>query len=197
MLDHASRGIEGLPSLAPIGIVPRGRLTGDRMSKSIRAAFLSALLALVMVVGPFGRAPAQASDQNQVGYYYPPPQTHEVYHSRAVTLPDSDRDRRLGFVTAMTQQMLNNPYPPTYAIFAKGDGAEKLIIVSLSDDGYNTLYRARALFAILTATARLTPFFQQHAVEDVFTFFDLCKLLGFTQITWSDGKTLAHQIVIK
>ncbi len=165
----------------------------------LRAAFGLALLAVT--AGAAGAAAQSAGDgvkgDRHANYYYPPPQTRETYKSVAVTLPDSDRDRRLGFVTAMTQQLLNNPYPPTFSMFAKGDDAEKLIIVSLTDDGYNTLYRARALFAILTANARLTPFFQEHAVEDIFTFFDLCKLLGFKQITWSDGKTLAHQITLK
>jgi hypothetical protein len=144
-------------------------------------------------------APAESgrSGDRQANYYYPPPQTHEVYRSPASTLPDSTRERRLGFVTGMTQQTLSNSYPPAFAMFAKGDDAEKLIIVSLSDDSYNTLYRARALFAMLTAVARLTPFFRENAVDDIFNFFDLCKLLGFQQITWTDGKKLAHQIKLQ
>ena len=163
---------------------------------AVRAAFQGILLAIATMAGSAAVGVEPPRDR-QANYYYPPPQTREDYKSIAVTLADSDRDRRLAFVTGMTQNILNNPYPPNFAIFAKGDNAEKLIIVSLTDDGYNTLYRARALFAILTAIARLTPFFQEHAVEDVFNFFDLCKLLGFTQITWSDGKSLAHQITLK
>ena len=167
------------------------------MAGGLRTAFRGILLAIAAMAGSAAAITAETPDDRQAHYYYPPPQTREEYKSIAVTMADSDRDRRLAFVTGMTQNVLNNSYPPTYAIFAKGDDAEKLIIVSLTDDGYNTLYRARALFAILTAVARLTPFFQQHAVEDVFNFFDLCKLLGFTQITWSDGKTLAHQVTLK
>jgi hypothetical protein len=142
-------------------------------------------------------APGQAPADRYANYYYPPPQTRETYKSQAATLPDSTRERRLGFVTGMTQQMLSNPYPPPFAMFAKGDHADKLIIVSLTDDGYNTLYRARALFAMLTAVARLTPFFRENAVDDIFNFFDLCKLLGFKQITWSDGKKITHQVALK
>lgn len=164
---------------------------------AVRAAFQGVLLAIATVASSAAAVGAEPPRDRQANYYYPPPQTREEYKSIAVTLADSDRDRRLAFVTGMTQNILNNPYPPSFAIFAKGDEAEKLIIVSLTDDGYNTLYRARALFAILTAIARVTPFFQQHAVEDVFNFFDLCKLLGFTQITWSDGKSLAHQVMLK
>ena len=60
-----------------------------------------------------------------------------------------------------------------------------------------TIYRARALFASLTGLARLTPLFQQLQVEEIFTFFDLCKLLGFTTLTISDGDKFAHQVAIK
>ena len=87
------------------------------------------------------------------GYYYPPPQSREIYKARAVTLPDSNRKRRLGFVIAMTTGMMSNSYAPPFAIFAKGKEAEKLIIVAVRDGVYNTLYRGRALFAMLTAVA--------------------------------------------
>jgi hypothetical protein len=147
-----------------------------------------ALFGLALVV-LCALGPARAEERH-AGYYYPPPKTQK-------TLPDSDRKRRLGFVTAMTAQMLSNPYPPPFAIFAKGDDAEKLIIVGLYENSYNTLYRMRGLLAMLTASARMTPFFNEVGVEDYFTFFDLAKLLGFTQITVSDGRDFAHRIDIK
>ena len=131
------------------------------------------------------------------GYYYPPPQTRETYKAQAITLPDSDRKRRLGFVTAMTASMVAGNYPPPFAIFAKGDDAEKLIIVSVRAGAYDTIYRGRALLAMLTAIARTTPIFSEFGVEDVFTFFDLAKLLGFQKITISDGDKYAHQIFIE
>ena len=153
-------------------------------------------LALVVVLG-LGVTPARADEERHVGYYYPQPQTVETYEARATTLPDASRSRRLAFVTALTNQMLANPYPPQFAIFAKGSNAEKLIIVSLYDNAYNTIYRARALFAMLTAVARVTKLFQEYRVEELFTFFDLCKLLGFEQITVTDGYEFAHQVLIK
>jgi len=132
------------------------------------------------------------------GYYYPPLSTSpEVYNARAITLPEASRKRRIAFVTALTNQMMRNPYPPPFAIFAKGDQAEKLIIVGLYDGGYNSLYRARGLLAMLTASARLTPIFRKHQVEDVFTFFDLLKLQGFHRVTVSDGKSFSHQVRFK
>ena len=57
--------------------------------------------------------------------------------------------------------------------------------------------RMRALLAQLTARARQTPLFVQYRVEDRFTFLDLLKLLGFEQLTVTDGDTFAHQIEIR
>lgn len=131
------------------------------------------------------------------GYYYPKVTSRETYVSRAKTLEDSTRTRRLGFVTGLTEQLADMPYAPSYAIFAKGDEANRLIIVAYNDGELNTVYRARALLASLTALARLTPLFQQLQVEELFTFFDLCKMLGFTTITVSDGRRFTHQVVLK
>ena len=89
----------------------------------------------------------------------------------------------------MTQQMMAQAYPPQFAIFAKGDDAEKLIIVGLNDGYLNTLYRARAILAMLTSVARATRFMTDLGVADFFTFFDLAKLLGFKKITISDSAT--------
>lgn len=139
---------------------------------------------------------ALAADRH-AGYYYPIPATSEVYTARAVTLPDASRKRRILFVTELSNQMLSNAYPPPVAIFAKGEEAEKLIITSLYADGHNTLYRMRGLLATLSARARTTPIFRAYEVEDVFTFFDLLKLLGFEQLTVTDGDRFAHQIEIK
>ena len=139
----------------------------------------------------------QADGDRHADYYYPPPQSSEVYDARAVTLNDATRARRIGFVTELTNQMMSNPYPPPVAIFAKGEQAQKLIITSLYADGYNTLYRMRGLLALLSARARSTPIFREYQVQDLFTFLDLLKLLGFTQVTLTDGELFAHQIAIQ
>ncbi|MFO0997620.1 MAG: molybdopterin-guanine dinucleotide biosynthesis protein A [Alphaproteobacteria bacterium] len=152
---------------------------------------------IVAVVLSLAFWPAAEAKEHHAGYYFPTPRSEEVYTARAQVLPDSDRARRLAFVTAFTVQMLSQPYPPQFVVFAKGDSAEKLIIVATQDHAYNTLYRARALFAMMTAVARQTPFFQDYGVEDFFTFFDLAKLLGFKNITFSDGNKFAHRIVLK
>ena len=174
------------------------------MRQSIMRVMLAAVgLWLVAGTGP---AAAQTADRATAdnptrdrleGYYYPAVTSREEYVSRAKVLKDSTRARRLGFVSAVTQQLAEQPYAPTYAMFAKGSDAKRLIIVAYGEGQLNTVYRARALFAALTGLARLTPLFQELQVEEVFTFFDLCKLLGFRTITVSDGDKFAHQITIK
>ena len=141
-------------------------------------------------------APAAAHDRH-AGYYYPPPSTTEVYTARALTLADASREMRLGFVVGMTAKMASAPYPPQFVIFAKGEHAQKLIVVALGEGYIDTLYRARALFAMLTSAARSNPFLNELGVAEFFTFFDLAKLLGFTQITISDGDAFAHQVIIE
>jgi hypothetical protein len=139
---------------------------------------------------------ADAADRH-AGYYYPEPTSIETYVARAGTLPRAGREMRIGFVTGMTAQQLSASYPPPFAIFAKGEQAQKLLIVSLSDNGFHTLFQARALLAQLTSVARASDLFRDMGVEDFFTFFDLAKLLGFELITISDGDTFAHQVLIE
>ncbi len=159
-------------------------------------AFTVALM--IAIAGP---APAQEDAEDggdrHAGYYYPEPQSEETYVARAITLPDSDRSRRLGFVTLLTQQQLTAPYSPSIAMFAKGEEAEKLIIVGLRDGPMDTIYRARGVLAMLTASARTSELFRQYQVQDIFTFFDLLKLLGFERLTVTNGKDFAHVIFIE
>ena len=50
---------------------------------------------------------------------------------------------------------------------------------------------------MLTSVSRATPLFQDYGVAEVFTFFDLLKILGFAQLTISDGDGFAHQVLIR
>lgn len=152
-------------------------------------------MAIALAVMALSPEPAAAQDRH-VGYYYPRPANTEVYQSRAKQLPSVNRTTRIGFVTGLTAQQAERPYPAQTAIFAKGSEAEKLIIVSLTEGRINTIYRARAVLALLTATSRTTEIFQKFRVETVFTFLDLCKMLGFKQLTITDGVTFSHQFKI-
>lgn len=136
-------------------------------------------------------------DDSHAGYYYPDLSSREIYGPRVSTMPDATRASRIGFVTGLTQQQLSKTYPPPFALYAKGGEADKMIIVSLGDHGFRSLFQARGILAQLTAVARSTTLFRDLQVEDSFTFFDLAKMLGFKQITVSDGETFAHQVVLE
>jgi hypothetical protein len=155
---------------------------------------LAALFGLVLLSLPGDGAQA---DDRHAGYYYPPPQSEETYKARAQPMADTTRAQRIGWVVGMTELALQNPYPPAFHIFAKGEDAEKMIVTSVNAQMYNTLFRMRALMAALTAKARTLPVFQDFGVEDYFTFFDLAMMLGFKQITLTDGDTFAHQIFLR
>ena len=157
-----------------------------------RTILLAALAGSALLAASPGRA-----EDRYAGYYYPPPQETETYVARVKPLADAKREQRIAFVTGVTQQLISGKYPPTFAIFAKGDDADKLIIVALQEGQINTLYRARALLANLTALSRLTPFFRENSIADQGTFFDLLKLLGFSQVTISDGDKFAHQVKLE
>lgn len=151
-------------------------------------AFLAAAIAFA--------APAAAQDRH-AGYYYPQPKTEETYTARARTLPESDRDRRLGFVVAFMAELAEEAAPQRYVLFAKGGDAEKLIIVALDDQAFSTLFRARAVLAALTSRVRASPLFADLGVQNLFTFYDLAKLIGFRQITISDGRAWSHRVWIR
>ncbi|MDJ0946363.1 MAG: molybdopterin-guanine dinucleotide biosynthesis protein A [Kiloniellales bacterium] len=153
------------------------------------------LFSLLLVLA--GWSGALRADDRHAGYYYPEPQTQETYEARAETLEETSRAVRIGFATGLANQLRARPHAPTMAVFAKGADAQKLILVALQDGRIETLYRARAVFADLTAIARVMPLFAEYGVQDVFTFFDLAKMLGFTQITISDGDDFAHQVFIE
>ncbi len=171
----------GLGTLATPGIVSLGILSGTAAAQDSVS---------------FSKDLQQEDESGHEGYYYPKPQTLEHYVSSAITLPESDKIRRQSFVIGMTKQLLDGKYAPSFAIFAKGGQSEKLIIVGMIDGQLNTIYRARALLAQLTAVARSTPFFQQNTQPEEATFFDFMKLLGFHQITITDGRAFAHQVIV-
>ena len=139
-------------------------------------------------------APADEDLDRHAGYYYPAPDSEEVYVGRGRPLDEADRRVRIGFVVGLEQEIRKAGQPVPYALFAKGGEAQKLVMVALVDGPLDTLYRARGVLANLTAQSRLLPVFKQNGVEDLFTFFDLLVLLGYEQLTITDGKTWAHQV---
>ncbi len=153
------------------------------------------ITALFVAIGAIG--PAEASDRH-AGYYYPKPVTKEHYRPRARKMSGAGKETRIAFVTNITNAMwTKNPYPPQFAMFSKGSQQEKLVIVSFRDGAFNTIFRARALLAQLTAVARTTRLIREQLKPADLTFLDLLNLMGFEQLTISDGKTFSHQITLR
>ncbi len=164
------------------------------------ALLIAAAPALAQTAKPAAQAkPAAATSQEDryIGYYYPKPTSTETFQSSMQTIQGVDRAQRIQFVTVVSQGTLQSAYRVPYAVFAKGDRGDKLIIVGLQPGELNTIYRMRGLLANMTTMSRLSPFFQERTVAEDATFFDLLKLLGFASVTITDGDKNTHQVTIK
>ena len=138
-----------------------------------------------------------AGEDKYVGYYYPKPTTIETFESALQPLANIDRPQRVQFVTVIAQGTLQSTYRVPYAVFAKGEKADRLIIVGMQQGELNTIYRMRGLLANMTTMSRLSPFFQERTIAEDATFFDLLKMMGFRELTITDGEKLTHQVTIK
>jgi len=146
---------------------------------------------------PAKPAPKPASEDRYIGYYYPKPTSTEVFESSMQTIAGAERAQRVQFATVVSQGTIQSAYRVPYAVFAKGEKADKMIIIGMQQGELNTVYRMRALLANMTTMSRLSPFFQERTVAEDATFFDLLKLLGFRELTVTDGEKLTHQVTIK
>jgi opacity protein-like surface antigen len=142
-------------------------------------------------------APKAAGEDRYIGYYYPKPTATETYESSMQTIAGAERAQRIQFVTVVSQGTIQSAYRVPYAVFAKGEKADRLIIVGMQQGELNTIYRMRALLANMTTMSRLSPFFQERTVAEDATFFDLLKLLGFRELTITDGEKATLQVTIK
>lgn len=139
--------------------------------------------------------PAWAVDKRE-GYYYPSVTSEETFSRKLGNPPPADRSVRTNFITQITKAQLAAPETPRFVVFAKGAGAQHMVIVALDDDIFRSLYRARAVLAQLTANARGTDFFLDNNLQFVATWFDLAKILDFEDIIISDGVTWSHRIIL-
>jgi hypothetical protein len=142
-------------------------------------------------------ATPKADEDRYIGYYYPKPTATETYTSPMQTIAGAERAQRVQFATVVSQGTIQSAYRVPYAVFVKGEKADKMIIVGLQPGEMSTIYRARAVLANMTTMSRLSPFFQERTIAEDANFFDLLKLLGFQQITISDGDKFTHQVNIK
>ncbi len=157
---------------------------------------LSATALALAAAGVPAAAQTKPEKDRHAEYYYPAPTATEVYEAEATPLAGASRARRLGFITLLANKSQQASYPPPYIMFAKGAEAEKVIIIGMGNYVGN-IFQARALLAQLTAQARTTPIFQEVVGGDALTFLDLLKMLGFEQLTVSDGEAFSLQIAIK
>jgi hypothetical protein len=142
-------------------------------------------------------APKATGEDRYIGYYYPKPTATETFESSMQTIAGAERAQRIQFVTVVSQGTIQSAYRVPYAVFAKGEKADRLIIVGMQQGELNTVYRMRALLANMTTMSRLSPFFQERTVAEDATFFDLLKLLGFRELTITDGEKTTLQVTIK
>lgn len=138
-----------------------------------------------------------SAEDRHAGYYYPTPQTEEIYQAPLPIFTGVSRLSRVGFVTGLDQQQKQKPYPPAYHMFAKGADAQRLIIVATEEGRYNTLYRLRGLLASMTADARTSPVFSKIGHVEQLNFFDLIKIVGFKELTITNGNDVSHRVVIE
>lgn len=142
-------------------------------------------------------APKAAGEDRYIGYYYPKPTATETFESTMQTIAGAERAQRIQFVTVVSQGTIQSAYRVPYAVFAKGEKGDRMIIVGMQQGELNTIYRMRALLANMTTMSRLSPFFQERTVAEDATFFDLLKLLGFRELTITDGEKATLQVTIK
>ncbi len=155
---------------------------------------IAAIIAVSLAAASHGGAALAAGKD---GYYYPPVNSEEVFARDLAVAPPAGRAVRVGFTTQITKAQLAAPESPRFVIFAKGDEAQHMIIIALDDEVFKTIYRARAMLAQLTSSARGTDFFINSNIQDHATWFDLAKLLGFEDMVISDGATWSHRVMFE
>lgn len=153
---------------------------------------LFTLAALVL----FGMASPATADK-RVGYYYPAVTSAETFVRKLGNTPPANRAVRTNFITEISKAQAEAKHPQRFVIFAKGGEAQYMVIIALDEHVFRTLYRARAVLANLTATARSSDFFKRNDMQFTATWFDLAKILGFKDIVISDGVTWSHRVVLR
>ncbi len=153
------------------------------------------VIAFSFLVFFLNASPVFAADR-YVGYYYPIPNNVETYKARMRVLFNASPIVRLNTIERIKKEFRDKSFPSQFAIFAKGKFAEKIIIVSLIRGNLDTIYRARALLESMGKIVHMAPLFRKVKIEEGFNIFDLLKMLGFEQITVSDGEKFSYQVFL-
>ena len=142
-------------------------------------------------------ASGASAAETHAGYYYPAPQTYELYVSPLPMLRDVTKLSRVGLLVGLNARQYKRAFAPGYHMFGKGEYSEKLIIVAVEKDRYQTLFQLRALLASMSSMARTSPLFAQTGSAENLNFLDLLKIAGFSQLTLTNGVDVSHRISIK
>jgi hypothetical protein len=154
----------------------------------MRLSFLAIFFILITNI-----ATAQNSDSHEA-YYYPKTTSQEVFDRVLFPTPPTNKDVRIGFATTITKAQLATPESPRFVVFTKGESAEKLIITALDDEVFKTLYRARAVLALLTSNLRGNNFLAKQDLKNEGTFYDLLQFMHFNTLVITNGETWAHKV---
>jgi len=136
-------------------------------------------------------------EDRYVGYYYPPVTSEETFDRVVRSVPGVGRNVRVDFINKLTAAQLAAPESPRFVFFAKGQKADRLILVALDDEVFSTLFRARALMAQLTVNVRSGGFFRAQELQSIVTFYDMLQLLQFDSLVISDGEEWSHEVDFK
>ena len=147
--------------------------------------------------GAAAAAPVAGEDR-YIGYYYPKPTSTETFESTMQTIAGAER----AAAHPVRHRGVAGHHPVGLSralrrVRQGRKGAIRMIIVGMQQGELNTIYRMRALLANMTTMSRLSPFFQERTVAEDATFFDLLKLLGFRELTITDGEKATLQVTIK
>lgn len=160
---------------------------------------ISKFCRMFVAAGLFAVLSASAANaaETHAGYYYPAPQTFELYVSPLPVLRDVTKLSRVGLLVGLNERQYKRGFAPGYHMFGKGEFSEKLIIVAVESGRYETLYQLRALLASMSSMARTSPLFAQTGSAENLNFLDLLKIAGFSQLTLTNGVDVSHRISIK
>lgn len=139
----------------------------------------------------------EAWAQTGEGWYYPEPTAVEAYRPQTAVAAESDRNRRVAFVTNVTNFLLQQFFAPRYAFVATGKDATELVVVELSGDCPRTVYFARVALESMSAVVRATSFAKELGLEHELTFLDLANLLGFESVVFTDADRFAYRVTME
>src|SRR5262249_29952541 len=120
-------------------------LTDRERTEMLKILAAPVAIALLLATAALAQQPAKPAaptvpgEDRYIGYYYPRPTSTETFTSSMQTVAGVERAQRIQFVTVVSQGTIQSAYRVPYAVFAKGEKADKLIIVGLQPGEFSTV----------------------------------------------------------